>query len=412
MQHARIDSHFDRLLSALNELARADSEHRIVAQAADAAVAMFGAASAAVVMQQPAETFAHASPAATADLRAAVDARAAADLRAPGSIDVAAQPGGDAFVSVAFGERGRSAGYLGLMLKARGLARLGDDDRRILGTLAIATGAALDRVRCAADLLRRSERDGYLAKLDAMLGTVGQTEMLDSVLALQRVTLEVPGLTFDEFYEPGPHAPYIGGDWYDAFRVRDGRVVLSIGDVPGTGLRAASTMASVRQVIRGVASVNPEPRVILEAVERILEGGASHDAPFVTAWVGVLDPVDLTLTYASAGHPAPLWRDRSGVVRTLPNGDPPLGIGLRTLRSLHAVRLESGSALLLYTDGLIETRQDSLDDGIERVRTALTRHRALPPDGLLDELLAEVHAETRTDDIAVLLVRIDGPVDR
>ncbi|HEY4440967.1 MAG TPA: ATP-binding SpoIIE family protein phosphatase [Candidatus Elarobacter sp.] len=347
----------------------------------------------------------HAVAAATAIFGAEA---AAVVVQHPGSIDVlpAAADAG-IFVSAQFGERGRSSGYLGMVLTGGARDRFGEAERNRLAALAIAVGAALDRTRTSAELARRAERDGYLAKLDALLGTVGQTEMLDSVLALQPITLSVPGLTFDEFYEPGPHAPYIGGDWYDAFRVRDGRVVLSIGDVPGVGLRAASTMASVRQVIRGVASVNPEPRVILEAVERILEGGASHDAPFVTAWVGVLDPVDLTLSYASAGHPAPLWRNASNVVRTLPNGDPPLGIGVRSARQLHTVQLEAGSALLLYTDGLIEADRDVIR-GERAVKEAFVRlDGAAGAHTMRDMILAGRRAH---DDIALLYVGIDHPI--
>ncbi len=235
---------------------------------------------------------------------------------------------------------------------------------------------------------------------------------LDAVFALQPVALEVPGLTFDEFYEPGRHTySGIGGDWYDAFRVRDGRVVLSIGDVPGVGLRAASTMTTVRQVIRGVASINPEPRMILEAVERVLEGGAAHDASFVTAWVGVLEPIDLTLQYASAGHPPPLLRAPDLSVRTLPNGDPPLGIGLRTKRHLHAVQLEAGSALLLYTDGLIETDRDVVR-GERAVRDAFARLAGTASAQAMHDMI--VAGRRAHDEIALLYVGIEralGPGD-
>jgi anti-sigma regulatory factor (Ser/Thr protein kinase) len=235
---------------------------------------------------------------------------------------------------------------------------------------------------------------------------------IDTVFGLQRVALEVPGLTFDGFYEPGRHAhSRVGGDWYDAFRVRDGRVVLSIGDVPGVGLRAAATMTTVRQVIRGVASMNPDPRMILEALERILDGGAAHDAPFVTAWVGVLDPIELTLDYASAGHPPPLLRTADLAVRTLADGDPPLGIGLRAKRNLHAVQLEGGSALLLYTDGLIEADRDVIR-GERAVRDAFARLAgAASAQAMHDMIVAgrRVH-----DEIALLYVGVEralGPQD-
>jgi anti-sigma regulatory factor (Ser/Thr protein kinase) len=239
-----------------------------------------------------------------------------------------------------------------------------------------------------------------------------RSEDLDAVFALQRIALEVPGMTFDGFYEPGGYAhARTGGDWYDAFRVRDGRVVLSIGDVPGVGLRAAATMTTVRQVIRGVASMNPEPRMILEALERILDGGAAHDAPFVTAWVGVIEPIDLTLQYASAGHPPPLLRTPDLAVRTLASGDPPLGIGLRAKRNLHATQLEAGSALLLYTDGLIETDRDVIR-GERAVRDAFARLAGIASaQAMHDMILAGRRAH---DEIALLYVGIEralGPGD-
>lgn len=236
----------------------------------------------------------------------------------------------------------------------------------------------------------------------------GRNDLLQLFLRAQRVALDVPGLAFDQFYEPGPLEGPIGGDWYDAFRVRDGRVVLSIGDVPGVGLPAAATMAAIRQVIRGVASVTAEPRVILDAVERTLEGGASHDAAFVTAWVGVLDPIDLSLRYASAGHPAPLLRDRHFVVRTLQNGDPPLGIGVRARRHTHVVWLEPGSALLLYTDGLIEADRDVIR-GEKAVKDAFVHlDGAASAHTMHDMILAGRKAY---DDVALLYVGVSRALD-
>jgi anti-sigma regulatory factor (Ser/Thr protein kinase) len=235
---------------------------------------------------------------------------------------------------------------------------------------------------------------------------------IDTVFAAQRVAVEVPGLTFDGFYEPGGNAhSRVGGDWYDAFQVRDGRVVLSIGDVPGVGPRAAATMTTVRQVIRSAASMNPEPRLILEALERILDGGAAHDAPFVTAWVGVLDPIDLTLQYASAGHPPPLLRTPDLAVRTLASGDPPLGIGLRAKRNLHEAQLEGGSALLLYTDGLIESDRDVVR-GERAVRDAFARLAGVASAQAMHDMI--VAGRRAHDEIALLYVGIEralGPGD-
>ncbi len=79
---------------------------------------------------------------------------------------------------------------------------------------------------------------------------------------------QVAGLQFDALYEPGRAEAQVGGDWYDAFRLLDGRVVISIGDVVGNGLAAATAMAEVRQSIRGAAAINPDPALLLDAADR------------------------------------------------------------------------------------------------------------------------------------------------
>lgn len=92
----------------------------------------------------------------------------------------------------------------------------------------------------------------------------------EASLAFQNAALPqslptVPGLAFDAIYEAAGEDAFVGGDWYDAFRLPDGRVVISVGDVVGSGLGAAVTMGAVRQVIRGAAQVFPEPAAVLDA---------------------------------------------------------------------------------------------------------------------------------------------------
>ena len=120
---------------------------------------------------------------------------------------------------------------------------------------------------------------------------------------------DVPGFAFDAIYEAGRAEALVGGDWYDAFSLVDGRIVVSIGDVAGSGLSAAVTMASVRQAIRGAAHVLADPNVMLDAADRSLD---DPEGRFVTAFAGVIDPVARTITYQTAGHPSPLLRTRDG----------------------------------------------------------------------------------------------------
>jgi Stage II sporulation protein E (SpoIIE) len=90
--------------------------------------------------------------------------------------------------------------------------------------------------------------------------------------ALPHALPHIPGIAFDAFYRAGSDQAQIGGDWYDAVRLPDGRVVLSIGDVSGSGLDAAVTMANVRQILRGVAHVHADPAIMLDAADRTLQG--------------------------------------------------------------------------------------------------------------------------------------------
>ncbi len=126
---------------------------------------------------------------------------------------------------------------------------------------------------------------------------------------------EVPGIHFDGMYVPASDRELLGGDWYDALRLHDGRIVISIGDVAGSGLSAAVIMSSMRQVVRGVAQVYADPIAMLDAADRTLK--TEYPDTFVTAFVGVLDPIAWTLTHASAGHPAPLLRNVEGSVTPL-----------------------------------------------------------------------------------------------
>ena len=123
---------------------------------------------------------------------------------------------------------------------------------------------------------------------------------------------EVANVHFTGIYVPANDRELLGGDWYDALRLSDGRIVVSIGDVAGSGLSAAVIMSSMRQVIRGVAQVYADPIAMLDAADRTLK--TEHPDTFVTAFVGVFDPIARTLTYASAGHPSPLLRDVTGEV--------------------------------------------------------------------------------------------------
>src|SRR5665213_2351679 len=214
----------------------------------------------------------------------------------------------------------------------------------------------------------------------------------------------VPGLAFDAIYQAAMLEATVGGDWYDVFRLPDGRLVLSVGDVAGKGLDAAVAMASVRQSIRTAALINPEPVAVLNAVDRIVRAMAR--SPFVTAFVGVLDPVSFEFTFASAGHPPPLLRGPDRAVRALFAPDLPLGIRGHAEGGATTIDIAPGSVLLCYTDGLTEFDRDPV------------RGEAIVAEALAntDERIAHaIYARVSNglpphDDVAILAVSFELPL--
>jgi serine phosphatase RsbU (regulator of sigma subunit) len=155
---------------------------------------------------------------------------------------------------------------------------------------------------------------------------------------------------------PAQSDALIGGDWFDAFRLIDGRVALSVGDVAGSGLKASVTMASLRQSIRTATLINPDPIAVLDAVDRIVRDMGPE--LFATAFVSVFDPVHGELRYASAGHPPPLVRRRDGSISALAHSALPLGLREREFEISPSLTIEPGMLLVMYTDGLTEFGRD------------------------------------------------------
>ena len=231
--------------------------------------------------------------------------------------------------------------------------------------------------------------------------------------AFQRASLptrlpDVPGLTFSALYRAGKREASVGGDWYDALRLLDGRIVISIGDVAGSGLGAAITMVAMRQAMRGAAQIHADPIAILEAADRTLR----EDAPesMVTAFVGVFDPVTRLLTYALAGHPTPFLRLPDGNIVELAAPGLPLGVRRKGDTEAREIVLGVGSFLVLYTDGLVESTHDFVA-GERRLRDAVARVGVSSTTPAADRLAALVLPNGATDDVAILalvLERDDG----
>lgn len=224
-----------------------------------------------------------------------------------------------------------------------------------------------------------------------------QRAMLPSALPL------LPDIRFSASYSAASESQRVGGDFYDAFELPDGRVALTIGDVTGHGLEAAVIMGEIRQALRAASFESAEPSAILDRASRLLI--ASGRSVFVTAIVGVLDPVTGRFAYATAGHPPPLVDDGK-TLRRLPSAGLP--IGLRDEQGVDfALRLRAPCTLVMFTDGLMEFARD-LALGEQRIENAIRNLAREDIDHLAAALMKEVLGEDEpTDDIAILTVTVE-----
>ena len=216
---------------------------------------------------------------------------------------------------------------------------------------------------------------------------------------------DIPACSFSAIYEAGRTEALIGGDWYDAFALDDGRIVLSIGDVAGSGLLAAVTMANMRQAIRGVAYVHPDPVLMLEAADLALRSESPER--FVTAFVGVIDPIEDTIAFATAGHPPPLLVTPAGAIVALEASGLPLGLREHDKSPGASLAIEPGSTLVLFTDGLIESTHD-IEEGFRRLELVLRDPDVLASSNLAACIRDRVLLEGTRDDVAILCADYAG----
>ncbi|HTX03834.1 MAG TPA: MASE1 domain-containing protein [Candidatus Acidoferrales bacterium] len=158
-------------------------------------------------------------------------------------------------------------------------------------------------------------------------------------------------VTFDALYLTAGREALVGGDWYDAFTIPDGHIVVSIGDMLGHGVSAAVTAAEIRQRILATAFSTTDPAEILEKVNRTLR---DEEQTIATALVAFIDPKGATMRLASAGHPPPIIAGPTIPARFLAYGGLPLGVLADSDYETHSIVLEENAAVLFYTDGVTE----------------------------------------------------------
>ncbi|MDX2820741.1 PP2C family protein-serine/threonine phosphatase, partial [Streptomyces ipomoeae] len=230
-------------------------------------------------------------------------------------------------------------------------------------------------------------------------------------LALQAAMLPPPRPTGPHEaavrYRPAVGALNVCGDWYDLVDLPGRSLAVAVGDVVGHGLAAACAMGQLRSALSGATRLAGGPGEALDALDRYareVEGAESTTA--VTAFI---DWDSHTVTYSSAGHPPPALLNPDGTVSFLDQAtDPPLGARPAPVpRPQVGTSFVDGAVLVLYTDGLIERRTESIDTGLARLADSLTRHRHHAPEPLADALLTDLLPHSgNTDDTALVVLRL------
>jgi PAS domain S-box-containing protein len=239
-----------------------------------------------------------------------------------------------------------------------------------------------------------------------------------TALALQRSLLpqRLPQQSAVEVasrYLPASAHVGVGGDWFDVIPLSGARVALVVGDVVGHGIHASATMGRLRTAVRTLADVDLPPDELLTRLDDVVsrlsadadadDGDAETDVG-ATCLYAVYDPVSRRCSLARAGHPPPALVTPDGTVSflDLPAG-PPLGLGGLPFESTE-IELPAGSILVLYTDGLVESRYQDIDLGFERLRRALA-HQEPSLEITCDNVLAAVLPDHPADDVALLIAR-------
>jgi serine phosphatase RsbU (regulator of sigma subunit)/PAS domain-containing protein len=235
---------------------------------------------------------------------------------------------------------------------------------------------------------------------------------------LQRALLteppHAPGLRLAVRYEPAAEAAQVGGDWYDAFLQRDGGTVLVIGDVVGHDIVAAASMGQLRSVLRGIAvATGAGPAELLEEVDHAMV--TLQFPTLATAVVATIEPATAgsggrrTVRWSNAGHPPPVVVGPDGSVAEIQAAEPDLLLGVvpDARRGETVTVLDAGATLFLYTDGLVERRDLPLEDGIATLHDVLRDVAHEDLHAMCDAVLRRMLPATRTDDVAVVAVRLE-----
>lgn len=221
----------------------------------------------------------------------------------------------------------------------------------------------------------------------------------------------LPRLHLGVEYCPASAGARIGGDFYDMIPIGEDLIAIVIGDISGKGLAAARHTVTGKGAIKSFALDDPEPASVLRRANAVVLEELPSSA-FITVAYALIDQGTGLVRYAIAGHPPPYFVDAQGAIRSLEQGEPPLGVVPDLTFSEHSVQLRKGDRLVFYTDGLTEARDaDGAFFGDQGVQDTLDRHAHESPQDLARALsrAAEQFADGRLDDdLAAVVVEYAG----
>jgi hypothetical protein len=218
---------------------------------------------------------------------------------------------------------------------------------------------------------------------------------------LQQQLPSLSNVGFSATYLPASTEAKVGGDWYDAFELPDGRIMFSIGDVAGHGVDAAVTMSRARQAILAAALQESDPGAVMARANLSL---MLQDTRFATATCGYIDPRALTITYATAGHPPGIVVSPDGRARLLEYDGLPLGVAHDARYASFSLQAEHEALLILYTDGLLEYDRDIIEGErrILEVAAEVARSGVDNPAAAIRDAIFEQFEPS--DDVAIMTI--------
>ncbi|WP_412543698.1 SpoIIE family protein phosphatase [Longispora sp. K20-0274] len=222
----------------------------------------------------------------------------------------------------------------------------------------------------------------------------------EMILPLPEGPVSLPGLAAAVRYQPAQAAARVGGDWFDLRELPDGHTLVAIGDMAGHGLAAAAAMTTVRNALVGLTAATSDPTELLGYLNRLLCDDRAN--PTGSALIGRYDPDTGRFRWATAGHPAPVAVRADGEALLLDGATGPLlGAWPGAVYDTAETYLEPGDTILLYTDGLVETRTTDIITSMRALADWLTGRADLP----LTTLLKELEPVTSDDDTCVVAIR-------